>query len=133
MFNGEKVVTSLTLKTLVVHFSVRKLEIMMAGLFIHLSLSYESNWSKVLLLIGLARVIVLFLNGVHLKFSAELRMVLATSSFIVLAVLVGGFNNLAALSSLNSVYFWLGIGELMNIWQASSDSIVRRAHRYGYN
>lgn len=134
-------------RDIIAHAATRKLEWLMTGLMIHLGLilwgsddifaksksfsvlaSYmsEPNWAHMFIAFGLARLIVLILNGTHIRTSAELRMMFAAVSFVILCMWIWGVQA-SGFAPTNAVsYKWLAIGELLNIWQASSDLEAKR-------
>ena len=137
----------------IIHYaSARKLEWIMAGMMLHLgyilalpantfelSSSFvilkmylsESGWALVFGAFGFARLIILILNGGHLKYSAELRMLMAACSFVIIAMWVWGIDASNTASTGGATYKWLALGELMNVWQASADRLARKAMKHG--
>ncbi len=135
---------------IVSHAAVRKYEWIMAGMFIHLgyvlSLPFdtfgsanaflvmkqymsESSWALVFGVFGFTRLIVLILNGTHIRQSAQLRMILSGISFLILCLWVWGIDASDTASTGSATYKWLALGELMNVWQASAD--IRRKRGLG--
>lgn len=137
----------LIVRDIVSHAGARKLEWIMSGLMIHLgwlligpndvfkmSRSFsvlaeymaEYQWAVMFIVFGVIRLVVLILNGTHIRPSAQLRMIFAGVSFTILVMWIwgiqsSGFSPTGALS-----YKWLAIGELLNIWQASADHEAKR-------
>lgn len=131
--------------------AVRKMEWIMAGFMIHMGwklsgpsdifltspafadlarYASENTWALVFGALGIVRLIVLILNGTHLRQSAELRMFLSMVSFLILFTWVWGL--ISSESPLGGIsYQWFAAGEFMNIWQASADRVARKATRNG--
>lgn len=134
-------------RDIIYHAGTRKLEWLMNGLMIHLgwilfqdedtfgkSPSFsvlaeymsEPSWAIMFLIFGIVRLVVLILNGTHIRPSAEIRAVLAGVSFVILCMWIWGIQS-SGFSATGAVsYKWLAIGELLNIWQASSDMETKR-------
>ena len=137
----------LIVRDMINHAGTRKLEWIMTGLMIHLGLILvtnenifnqsrafsvlagymsEHNWAILFLMFGSVRLAVLILNGTHIRPSAEIRAALAAMSFVILCmwiwgIISSGFSPTGALT-----YKWMALGELLNVWQASTDMEVRR-------
>lgn len=135
-------------RDIIAHAGVRKLEWLMAGLYVHLGyvlfLPYktfeaspafshiatyfsENEWATIFLVFGLVRLVVLVLNGTHIKTSAEIRLVLSACSFAIFTLWVWGIDAANVASTGGATYKWLALGELMNVWQSRTDIIKRRS------
>lgn len=139
------------IQDIITHVSTRKLEWVMTGLMIHLGLllvdpsedvfeksaafselaryASETSWGLIFLTFGIVRLIVLILNGTHIKQSSEIRLVLSAISFLILCMWIWGILDSGAAVTGAITYKWLAVGELANVWQSSSDRIKRRAAR----
>lgn len=132
----------LLVREAVVYASVRKMEWIIAAMMVHMGYLLiqpvrtfsnstvfdivsqyltEQQWAVLFLLFGSVRLVVLFLNGVYIRQSAEVRIALSGISFLILSVWVWGFDALPIVSIGSAVFKWLAIGELANVWQASAD------------
>lgn len=139
-------------RDILTYASTRKLEWLMAGLMIHLGyiLSQplplfeiqpsfavlgqymsENNWAILFGVFGIIRLIVLILNGTHIKQSAEIRMFLSGCAFLIFSMWVWGIDASGTASTGGATYKWLALGELMNVWQSSSDMHARRSGKNG--
>lgn len=136
---------------LVHHFQVRRFEWFMALVFIGvgqalghpsdtfgLARSYdvlaawasEPTWASLLIGTGIARVVVLFVNGVMLRRAAEIRTAFGIWSFSVCAMMGMGFYEAPVEASIAAPIFALmALFELSNIWTASLDAYDRRMER----
>ncbi len=133
--------------------SARKLEWLMAGMMIHLGYllqrpeetfngnpifttlvlyASENTWAVIFGAFGLLRLFVLILNGTHIKQSAELRILLSAGSFMILFTWIWGLNASGNASLGGISYKWMALGELMNVWQASSDRLIRKVAKHGH-
>lgn len=148
---NKEVSPMLIVADVVKYAAVRKLEWIMAGFMIHIgfilsgpsdvflsSASFrdlslyasENSWAILFGAFGIIRLVVLVLNGTHLRQSAELRMFLSMVSFLILFTWIWGL--MSSESPLGGVsYKWFAIGELMNVWQAQSDRLARKAAKNG--
>lgn len=130
-------------RDVVSYMGVRKLEWIMAGLLLHVGADILANedgyrnakilfvlsdympnmyWGYVFLAFGFFRLVVLFLNGTHIRQSAELRLVLSCISFVIMCAWVMGLTTAEGVSLAGALsYKYLALGELMNVWQASAD------------
>lgn len=141
------------IQNVVVHASVRKFEWLMAGVMIHLGIglhgeteifasskSYdeiarmfsEETWAFIFFLFGVCRLIVLFLNGTHIKPSAEIRAIMSGGAFFIFAALAMGIDAANPATIGGITYKWLALGELANVWQAVSDARNRSKKNGGY-
>lgn len=139
---------------IVKYASARKLEWIMTGMMLHLayilalpaetfklsasfnvlaSFFTESGWALIFATCGFIRLIILILNGAHFKRSAELRMIMAGCSFMIITMWVWGIDAAGTVSTGGATYKWLALGELMNVWQAQSDRLTRRAMHRGHS
>lgn len=144
----------LLVQDIVRHASARKLEWLMAGMMIHLGYllwhpentfaknpiystlaeyATENSWALIFGLYGLFRLGILILNGTHIKQSAELRIALSMGSFVILFIWIWGLNASGSASLGGISYKWMAFGELMNVWQASSDKLDRKAVKHGHS
>lgn len=140
---------ALIIQDVFTHAATRKLEWLMSAMFVHmgyvLALPDETFKGKTFQVIvqvipegyvaavfggfGLFRLGVLILNGTHIKQSSELRAILSAFSFIILFAWAWGIDATGVLTVSGVVYKWLAFGELMNVWQASSDMYKKRTYR----
>jgi hypothetical protein len=139
----------LIVQDVISYAGAKKLEWLMMGMTLHLayklSLPYETfansnsfsvlqsylnenSWAMVFSFLGIARLVVLTLNGLHFKHSAEMRMIMAAASFAIFSMWVWGIDAANAASLNGVICKWLAIGELMNIWQASADRLANKAN-----
>lgn len=130
-------------RDILTYAGVRKLEWVMSGFMIHrgINLIYSGDefnsrpvyseliqwfdmqtWGWLFVIFSTFRLIVLILNGTHIKQSSEMRMLLAAGSFLIICAWLVGLRSSGASVTGGDVYFWLAIGELGNVWQASSDT-----------
>ena len=138
------------IQDIISHASVRKLEWIMTGLMIHLGWIFiqpgdlfdgrpafsvlaqyatANSWGLLFLTFGIIRLIVLIMNGTHIKQSSEIRMFLSAISFIILCMWIWGIDSSDATVTGGATYKWLALGELANVWQSSADRLKRKALR----
>lgn len=136
------------IQDIISHASVRKLEWIMTGMMIHLGIIFvqpgdlflgrpafhvlaqfatANSWGLLFLVFGLIRLVVLIMNGTHIKQSSEIRLFLSAISFIILCMWIWGIDSSNATATGGAVYKWLALGELANVWQSSADRLKRKA------